>query len=59
MKMKFVLISMNADLIRQGLSPEKRLEKLRSMAYYQLHSLQSSNAADRLKVDIQNRIETN
>lgn len=53
------LESMNADLIRQGLSPEKRLEKLRSMAYYQLHSLQSSNAADRLKVDIQNRIETN
>lgn len=53
------LESMNADLIRQGLSPEERLQKLRSVAYYQLNSLQSSNVASKLKADIQSRIETN
>lgn len=43
------LESMNADFIRQGLSVEERLQKLRSIAYYQLHSLKNSNAAARLK----------
>lgn len=52
------LESMNADLIRQGLSPQERLQKLRSVAYYQLNSLQTSNAANRLKDTIQNRIES-
>lgn len=51
------LESMNADLIRQGLSPQERLKKLRSVAYYQLNSLYNSNAANRLKNTIQNQIE--
>ena len=40
------LESMNADLIRQGLSPQERLQKLRSVAYYQLNSLYNSNATE-------------
>ena len=52
------LESLNADLIRQGLSVEERVRKLRSVAYYQLQSLQKSNAASRLKQTIQNQIET-
>lgn len=51
------LESMNADLIRQGLSPQERLQKLRSVAYYQLNSLYNSNAANKLKTTIQNQIE--
>lgn len=51
------LESMNADLIRQNIPSPERLKKLRSVAYYQLHSLESSNAAERLKQDIQKRIE--
>lgn len=51
------LESMNADLIRQGLSAEERVKKLRNVAYYQLHSLLNSNAANRLKENIKNRIE--
>lgn len=50
------LESMNADLIRQGISEAERVQKLRSVAYYQLHSLESSNAAHKLKQEIQNRI---
>lgn len=53
------LESMNADLIRQGLSEQERVQKLRSVAYYQLHSLEASNAANRLKQNIQNTIEQN
>lgn len=51
------LESMNADMIRQGVSTSDRLEKLRSVAYYQLKSLISSNAADRLKQNIQHQLE--
>ncbi len=51
------LESMNADMIRQGLSPQERLKKLRNVAYYQLNSLYNSNAANRLKNSIQNQIE--
>ena len=51
------LESMNADFIHQGLSPQERLKKLRSIAYYQLNSLYNSNAANRLKGSIQNQIE--
>ena len=51
------LESMNADLIRQGLSPQERLQKLRSVAYYQLNSLYNSNVANKLKTTIQNQIE--
>lgn len=51
------LESMNADLIRQGLDVSKRLEKLRSVAYYQLKSLENSNVANRLKENLKNQIE--
>ena len=51
------LESMNADLIRQGLSPQERLKKLRSVAYYQLNSLYDSNAANKSKNTIQKQIE--
>lgn len=51
------LESMNADLIRQGLSQEERVRKLRSVAYYQLQSLQKNNTAKRLKENIKRRIE--
>lgn len=51
------LESMNADLIRQGLSPEERLKKLRSVAYYQLNSLRKSNAANKLKGTTDNKID--
>lgn len=51
------LESMNADMIRQGIPANERVSKLRSVAYYQLHSLLSSNAASKLKQDIQKRIE--
>lgn len=51
------LESMNADLIRQGLAPQERLQKLRSVAYYQLNSLYNSNSANKLKTNIQHQIE--
>ena len=51
------LESINADLIRQGLSANERVQKLRSIAYYQLRSLMSSNVASKLKQDIKNKIE--
>lgn len=51
------LESMNADLIRQGIHVSERLQKLRSVAYYQLHSLENSNVAARLKSSIQQQIE--
>ena len=50
------LESMNADLIRQGISAPERLKKLRSVAYYQLHSLERGNIANRLKQNIQRQI---
>lgn len=52
------LESLNADLIRQGISIEERLQKLRSVAYYQLKSLENSNAAKHLKENIKKQIET-
>jgi len=51
------LESMNADLIRQDIPAPERLEKLRNVAYYQLQSLTSSNAAGKLKADIQKKLE--
>ena len=51
------LESMNADMIRQGISPKERLMKLRNVAYYQLKSLNSSHAAGKLKQNIQKRLE--
>lgn len=41
--------SMNADLIREGLPQDERLKKLRSVAYYQMQSLTSSKAIQKLK----------
>ena len=51
------LESMNADLIRQNIPQSERLAKLRSVAYYQLKSLSSNNAAGKLKANIAKRIE--
>lgn len=51
------LESMNADMIRQGISVSDRIQKLRSVAYYQLQSLANSNVTNRLKENIQNQIE--
>lgn len=51
------LESMNADMIRQNIPSKERLQKLRSVAYYQLRSLENSNAAARLKQNIQQQIE--
>ncbi len=51
------LESMNADMIRNGIAATDRLRKLRSVAYYQLRSLQQSNSANRLKQSIQHRLE--
>lgn len=51
------LESMNADMIRQNIPAPERLVKLRNVAYYQLHSLLSSNSAKKLKENIQNRLE--
>lgn len=49
------LESMNADMIRQGLSPLERLSKLRKVAYYQLKSL-SNGTAKRLKASIEHKL---
>ena len=51
------LESMNADMIRQNIPAMERLEKLRSVAYYQLKSLLFNDSAKKLKATIQNRIE--
>lgn len=51
------LESMNADMIRQNISTADRIQKLRSVAYYQLQSLESGNVANRLKHNIQNKLE--
>lgn len=51
------LESMNADLIRQCIPQIERLQKLRSVAYYQLNSLKNNNAVNRLKQTYQNQIE--
>jgi len=42
------LESMNADLIRQNLTPQERLVELRRVAYYQLEALAGKNIAQRL-----------
>lgn len=41
--------SMNADLIREGFPQSERLKKLRRLAYYQMQSLTSNNAVQKLK----------
>lgn len=51
------LESMNADFIRQNIPAPERLKKLRSIAYYQLRSLEKSNIANRLKQNMQNQLE--
>lgn len=44
--------SMNADLIREGLSQTERLKKLRNVAYYQMQSLISNKSVKKLKDNI-------
>ena len=51
------LESLNADLIRQNIPAQERVKKLRSVAFYQLHSLESSNAAARLRQNMQKQLE--
>ncbi|WP_124065718.1 KilA-N domain-containing protein [Clostridium sp. E02] len=51
------LESMNADLIRQGLPADERLQKLRNIAYYQLRSLESGNVTNKLKQNIQTKLK--
>lgn len=46
------LESINAELIRQGLSASERLKKLRNIAYYQLKSLEKSNITEKLRKNI-------
>ena len=46
------LESMNADMIRQGISQSERLQKLRSVAYYQLASLKKTNAAKAIEAAV-------
>lgn len=46
------LESMNADMIRQGFSQDERLQKLRSVAYYQLASLKKTNAAKAIEAAV-------
>lgn len=46
------LESLNADLIRQNIPKPERLQKLRSVAYYQLRSLENSNAAKHLILSV-------
>lgn len=53
------LESMNAELIRQNVPAPERLQKLRSVAYYQLRSLENSNTAGRLKQSIQKQLGQN
>ena len=49
--------SMNADMIRQNIPASERLKKLRNVAYYQLQSLLTNNAAGKLKQTIQAKID--
>lgn len=42
------LESMNADMIRQGISMQERIQKLRSVAFYQLETLKNSNISENL-----------
>ncbi len=51
------LESMNADLIRQNIPAPERIQKLRSVAYYQLNSLRNNNIVNHLKQTHQNQIK--
>ncbi len=48
---------MNADMIRQGIPAEDRIQKLRDVAYYQLNSLKSGKITAKLNKKIQDRLE--
>lgn len=41
--------SMIADMIREGIPMSERLEKLRSVAYYQIQSLAHNKSIERIK----------
>ena len=51
------LESMNAELIRQDIPAQERIQKLRSVAYYQLNSLKNNNTVNHLKQAHQNQIK--
>lgn len=51
------LESMNADMIRQGISMQERIQKLRSVAFYQLKSLENSNISEKLANNTSNLLE--
>ena len=44
--------SMNADMIREGIPMNKRLEKLRNVAYYQMESLIRNKSIEKIKSNI-------
>ena len=48
---------MNADMIRQGIPAEDRIQKLRDVAYYQLNSLKSEKITAKLNKKFQDRLE--
>ena len=48
---------MNADMIRQGIPDEDRIQKLRNVAYYQLNSLKSGKITAKLNKKFQDRLE--
>lgn len=50
------LESMNADMIRENIPMDVRIQKLRKVAYYQLESLAKSNAAARLVANTSDKL---
>lgn len=50
------LESMNAEMIREGKTVGERVAKLRTVAYHQLKSLKSSNAANLIQDSVRKRI---
>lgn len=44
--------SINADMIREGIPMNKRLEKLRNVAYYQMESLIRNKSIEKIKSNI-------
>jgi len=50
------LESMNADMIRENIPMDVRIQKLRKVAYYQLESLTKSNAAARLVANTSDKL---
>ena len=43
---------MNADMIRDGIPMSERLKKIRSVAYYRMHSLTHNKGIKRIKENL-------